>query len=54
MTRIRIEILKNVRYIINTHPHGDHAGGNEACGKNATLLNFRKISEDLLKFLPPL
>lgn len=35
----------NVGYIINTHPHGDHAGGNEACGKNATVIGYRDLDK---------
>ncbi len=36
---------KPVRFVLNTHWHGDHTGGNEALGKTATIVahdNVRK------------
>jgi glyoxylase-like metal-dependent hydrolase (beta-lactamase superfamily II) len=43
----------NVRYIINTHPHGDHAGGNEVCGDEATVIGYddleQKVFEGVLR-----
>jgi glyoxylase-like metal-dependent hydrolase (beta-lactamase superfamily II) len=43
----------DVRYIINTHPHGDHAGGNEICGANAVVIGHdslgQMVTDGLLK-----
>jgi cyclase len=47
---IRAEIAKisdkSVRFLVNTHWHGDHTGGNEALGKTGTVIvaheNVRK------------
>jgi glyoxylase-like metal-dependent hydrolase (beta-lactamase superfamily II) len=42
----------NIRYIINTHPHGDHAGGNKTCGGNAVVIGYddleKRVSEGVL------
>ena len=42
----------DIQYIINTHPHGDHAGGNKTCGKNAVVIGYddleRMVSQDVL------
>ena len=34
-----------IMYIINTHSHGDHAGGNEICGKNAVLIHHTDLKK---------
>ena len=33
-----------VKFIINTHLHDDHVGGNEALGKNAKIINFTNLA----------
>jgi len=32
-----------VKYIINTHPHGDHAGGNEIFSKDAVVIRYDNL-----------
>ena len=36
---------RDVRYIINTHPHGDHAGGNKTCGENAVVIGYDGLGQ---------
>ncbi len=38
---------KPVRFIINTHYHGDHTGGNEAFGKSAPLVAHENVRKRL-------
>lgn len=35
----------HIRYIVNTHPHGDHAGGNKTCGVNAVIIGYDNLGE---------
>lgn len=32
-----------MRYIINTHPHGDHAGGNEFFSENVIIIRYENL-----------
>lgn len=34
-----------VKYVINTHLHGDHAGGNAVCAKSATLIDGLNLDQ---------
>lgn len=34
-----------IKYIINTHLHGDHAGGNTVCAKSATLIDGHNLDQ---------
>jgi len=34
-----------VKYIINTHLHDDHTGGNDALGKKAAVMNFANLAQ---------
>ncbi|UCE40988.1 MAG: MBL fold metallo-hydrolase [Candidatus Aminicenantes bacterium] len=35
----------DIKYIINTHPHGDHAGGNKTCGENAVVIGYDDLGQ---------
>ncbi|MGD2134277.1 MAG: MBL fold metallo-hydrolase, partial [Maricaulaceae bacterium] len=44
----------DVRFLINTHYHGDHAGGNEAWGgKGATIVAHDNVRERLMQPVAP-
>jgi glyoxylase-like metal-dependent hydrolase (beta-lactamase superfamily II) len=34
-----------IHYVINTHLHGDHVGGNVVCAKNATLIDGHNLDQ---------
>ncbi len=38
-----------IKFIINTHLHGDHAGGNEIVGKDAEIINLNNLSQYVSK-----
>jgi len=38
-----------IQYLINTHLHGDHTGGNKVLGKNATIIAHSSVREFLSK-----
>ncbi|MBW6492123.1 MAG: MBL fold metallo-hydrolase [Lentimicrobium sp.] len=40
---------KPVKYLINTHLHGDHTGGNSIIGKNAIIIAHTSVREFLSK-----
>lgn len=39
--------VRQLQYIINTHWHGDHAGGNETLAKEATVVAHNNVRERL-------
>jgi len=38
---------KPIKYLINTHLHGDHTGGNKIIGKDATIIAHRSVRDYL-------
>src|ERR1700752_1770875 len=44
---------KPVKYLINTHYHGDHTGGNEAFGKEGVTIVAHQNLKDRLSNPPP-
>jgi cyclase len=38
-----------IKFIINTHLHGDHAGGNEIVGKGAEIISLNNLSQYVAK-----
>jgi glyoxylase-like metal-dependent hydrolase (beta-lactamase superfamily II) len=38
-----------IRYLINTHLHGDHTGGNQVIGKNVPVIAHKSVREYLSK-----
>ncbi len=39
----------DIKHIINTHPHGDHAGGNKTCGSSALVIGYKNLEEMVSK-----
>ena len=42
-----------IRYLINTHYHSDHTGGNSIIGQNAEIISHKNCRSSLLKSLKP-
>jgi glyoxylase-like metal-dependent hydrolase (beta-lactamase superfamily II) len=36
---------EKIKYVINTHLHGDHVGGNALCAKSATLIDAHNLDQ---------
>jgi len=53
MTEIRKVSPLPIRYLINTHYHGDHTGGNAIIGKGAEIISHAKCKASFLKTLKP-
>jgi cyclase len=49
MEEIRKLSDKPIRYLVNTHIHGDHTGGNKVLGKDATIIAHSSVKEYLSK-----
>ena len=45
---------KPVRFVLNTHWHGDHTGGNEELGKTATVIAHENVRKRLVEGSPGL
>lgn len=45
---LRLITPKPVRFILNTHYHGDHTGGNEFFGKTATIIAHENVRKRLV------
>jgi glyoxylase-like metal-dependent hydrolase (beta-lactamase superfamily II) len=49
---VRTISTKEIKYLVNTHYHADHTGGNEIIGKNAEIImhpDCKSIKQDLYK-----
>jgi cyclase len=54
MARIKSVSAKPVRYVINTHQHGDHTGGNEAMlAANAEILIQNNARKNMVELKQP-
>jgi cyclase len=49
MEEIRKLSDQPIRYLVNTHIHSDHTGGNKVFGKDATIIAHASVKEYLLK-----
>ena len=45
LDRIETFLPQHNIYIINTHSHGDHAGGNKSCGGNAVVIGYDDLGQ---------
>ena len=50
MEQIRRLTDRPVRYLINTHYHGDHTGGNPVLGKGASIVAHHSVRTRLLEY----
>jgi glyoxylase-like metal-dependent hydrolase (beta-lactamase superfamily II) len=51
MTKIIALSPKPIKYLINTHYHGDHTGGNEVVGQNAQIIAHTNCKASLIRSL---
>ena len=51
MKKIAEVSSKPIKFLINTHYHGDHTGGNEVVGNNAIIVSHQNCKSSLLKGL---
>lgn len=53
MARIRSVTTQPVRYILSTHYHADHSGGNTLFAKDAEIISTRNAHDGIVKHLQP-
>ena len=53
LQRIRGVSTLPIKYLINTHYHGDHAGGNSAMGEGAEIISHKNCQASFLRTLKP-
>ena len=51
LKKIAAVSAKEIKFLINTHYHGDHTGGNEIVGKNAVIIMHPNCKASLSKSL---
>ncbi|MCI0470235.1 MAG: MBL fold metallo-hydrolase [Candidatus Aminicenantes bacterium] len=51
LARITAFSAKPLKYLVDTHYHGDHTGGNEIIGKNAEIIAHQNCKTSLIKTL---